>query len=51
MTSFADTYGGQLRRFVGGRLLLIPGARIVIENTRAGILLQKRRDLTFWGLP
>jgi len=51
MTSFADSYIGQLRRIVGCRLLLVPGARIVIENAAAEILLQKRSDFDLWGLP
>jgi ADP-ribose pyrophosphatase YjhB (NUDIX family) len=51
MTSFADSYVGQLRRVVGCRRLLVPGARIVIENTKAEVLLQKRSDFDVWGLP
>lgn len=51
MTGFADSYVGQLRQLVGDRLLLVPGARIVIENARAEILLQKRSDFDVWGLP
>jgi ADP-ribose pyrophosphatase YjhB (NUDIX family) len=49
--SFASSYVGQLRRIVGNRLLLVPGARIVIENVRTEILLQKRTDFDAWGLP
>jgi 8-oxo-dGTP pyrophosphatase MutT (NUDIX family) len=51
MTKFADSYVGQLRKMVGTRLLLVPGARVVIENSRSEILLQKRSDLDAWGLP
>ncbi|WP_316201610.1 MULTISPECIES: NUDIX domain-containing protein [unclassified Bradyrhizobium] len=51
MASFADSYVGQLRRVVGCRLLLVPGARIVIENSKAEVLLQKRSDFDVWGLP
>ena len=51
MAKFADSYVGQLRQMVGKRLLLVPGARIVIENGRSEILLQKRSDLDAWGLP
>lgn len=51
MTGFADSYVGQLRRVVGNRLLLVPGARIVIENAAAEILLQKRSDFDAWDLP
>ena len=31
--------------------MLVPGARIVIENAVAEILLQKRSDFDAWGLP
>ncbi len=51
MTDFADSYLGRLRSLVGPRLLLVPGARIVIENEAGEILLQKRSDLGVWGLP
>ncbi|MCK1393937.1 NUDIX domain-containing protein [Bradyrhizobium sp. 1] len=51
MTDFNDSYVGQLRRFVGDRLLLVPGARIVIENTAGEVLLHRRTDFGLWGLP
>ena len=51
MTDFAQSYLGQLRSLVGPRLLLVPGARIVIENPAGQILLQKRSDFGVWGLP
>ena len=51
MNDFADSYVGKLRKLVGSRLLLVPGARIVIENTSGEILLQKRSDFGVWGLP
>lgn len=51
MTDFLDSYLGQLRQRVGSQLLLVPGARIVIENARGEILLQKRSDFGRWGLP
>lgn len=51
MPDFADSYLGRLRSLVGSRLLLVPGARIVIENEAGEILLQKRSDLRIWGLP
>jgi ADP-ribose pyrophosphatase YjhB (NUDIX family) len=50
-----DQFRRQLRwtiaRVVGCRLLLVPGARIVIENATAEVLLQKRSDFDLWGLP
>lgn len=51
MTDFAETYVGRLRSVVGPRLLLVPGARIVIENPSRRILLQRRSDFGVWGLP
>lgn len=48
---FAQSYVGQLRAIVGNRLLLIPGARVVIEDPQGRILLQLRSDFRLWGLP
>lgn len=49
--SFEDSYLGKLRHLVGSQLLLVPGARIVIERPDGRVLLQKRSDLGVWGLP
>lgn len=49
--SFADSYLGKLRALIGNRLVLMPGARIVIERADGCILLQKRTDFGLWGLP
>lgn len=51
MSDFAASHLGQLRALVGPRLLLVPGARIVIENPLGEILLQLRCDFGVWGLP
>lgn len=51
MNNFAESYVGQLRSLVGSRMLLIPGARIVIEDADERILLQLRSDFGVWGLP
>lgn len=51
MNGFADSYLGRLRAVVGDRLLLVPGARIVIERDDGRILMQKRADFGVWGLP
>lgn len=51
MGGFADSYIGQLRAAVGKRMLLVPGARIVLENSNREILLQQRSDFGLWGLP
>ena len=49
--SFADSYLGRLRQLVGNRLVLVPGARIIIERDDGRILLHKRTDFDIWGLP
>ena len=51
MAGFEDSHLGKLRALVGNRLLLMPGARVVIENEQRQILLQLRSDLKAWGLP
>jgi ADP-ribose pyrophosphatase YjhB (NUDIX family) len=51
MADFAESYLGQLRAVVGSRMLLVPGARVVLENSRGEILLQQRSDFGLWGLP
>ncbi len=51
MTGFADSYLGQLRSIVGTRILLVPGARVILENADGEILLQQRSDFGVWGLP
>lgn len=51
MSSFPESYLGQLRAVVGHRMLLVPGARVVLENHRGEILLQQRSDFRIWGLP
>lgn len=49
--SFEDSHLGKIRHLVGSQLLLVPGARIVIERPDGKILLQKRSDLNVWGRP
>lgn len=51
MTEYSESYIGRLRSIVGPQLLLVPGARIVIENETGKVLLQKRSDFQMWGLP
>jgi 8-oxo-dGTP pyrophosphatase MutT (NUDIX family) len=51
LTNFEDSHLGQLRALVGSQLLLVPGARIVVENDAGEILLQHRADLLKRGLP
>ena len=49
--SFEESHLGKIRQLVGSQLLLVPGARIVIEGLDGKVLLQKRSDLGLWGLP
>ena len=51
MDTFSESYIGQLRSLVGHQLLLLPGARIVIEDSQNRVLLQLRSDFNVWGLP
>jgi ADP-ribose pyrophosphatase YjhB (NUDIX family) len=51
MADFNESYLGKLRQLVGSQLLMVPGARIIIENAIGEILLQKRSDFEIWGLP
>ncbi len=51
MAGFADTYLGKLRAVIGNRLVLMPGARIVIEDAEGRVLLHLRSDFNVWGLP
>jgi len=49
--NFADSYLGKLRQIVGKRLILIPGARIVVHDRAGRVLLELRNDFRKWGLP
>jgi 8-oxo-dGTP pyrophosphatase MutT (NUDIX family) len=48
---FADSYLGKLRAIVCKRLILIPGARIVVHDRAGRVLLELRKDFRKWGLP
>ncbi|WMJ87444.1 NUDIX hydrolase [Anaerocolumna sp. MB42-C2] len=43
-------YYKELRKFVGHRPLILPGAVVIIINGNGEILLQEREN-NFWGLP
>jgi 8-oxo-dGTP pyrophosphatase MutT (NUDIX family) len=51
MADFSESYLGQLRQLVGGRLLIVAGTRIVIENEAGSVLLDLRSDFGLWALP
>lgn len=48
---FEDTHLGQLRKIIGTRLVLAPGARILLERDDGKVLLERRADFNNWGLP
>jgi 8-oxo-dGTP pyrophosphatase MutT (NUDIX family) len=47
---FSRSYLGKLRRIVGSRLIIVPGARIVVHDRLGRVLLELRRDFRRWGL-
>lgn len=46
-----DSYLAQLRRDVGSRLLLLPGAQVLAMDADDRILFQRSRDSGLWELP
>ncbi|MFF0264531.1 NUDIX domain-containing protein [Kribbella sp. NPDC004536] len=46
-----DSYLAQLRRDVGSRLLLMPGAQVLAVDADDRILFQRSRDTGLWELP
>ncbi|MGW7683650.1 NUDIX domain-containing protein [Kribbella sp. NPDC054772] len=46
-----DSYLAQLRRDVGSRLLLLPGAQVLAIDANDRILFQRSRDSGLWELP
>jgi 8-oxo-dGTP pyrophosphatase MutT (NUDIX family) len=51
VSDLASSYLGRLRASVGSRLLLVPGARVVIEDSQDRVLMELRSDFGIWGLP
>lgn len=51
VNDFKDSYLGQLREVVGNRLILMPGARCLIERDDGHILMQQRADNGLWCMP
>lgn len=49
--SFAKSYLGKLRKVVGKRPILMPGARIVLHDRQGRVLLELRKDFRCWGVP
>lgn len=48
---FENSYLGRLRKVIGTRMVLMPGARCVIQAPDGRILLHLRGDFRLWGLP
>ena len=51
MSSYEESYAGQLRKLVGNRMLLTPGVRGLVRNDKGQILFIRRRDNGKWGMP
>ena len=51
MTSWEESYLGQLRKLIGSRRLLTPGPRAFIADDRGRLLFIRRRDNGRWALP
>ena len=51
MSSFEQSYVGQLRKLVGNRMLLTPSARAMIRNADGETLFIRRRDNGQWAPP
>jgi 8-oxo-dGTP pyrophosphatase MutT (NUDIX family) len=49
--AFADSYLGQLRAEVGSRLLLVPGASLLLTREDGHVLLGRRTDMGVWAVP
>jgi len=49
--AFADSYLGKLRAVIGSRPVLMPGARVIVEDGEGRVLLIKRGDMKLWGWP
>ena len=51
MSSFEQSYVGQLRKLVGNRMLLTPSARAMVRNADGDALFIRRRDNGQWAPP
>ena len=51
MSSFEESYLGQLRKSVGNRTILVPSTRAVIYDSEKRVVLVRRRDNGMWVFP
>ena len=51
MSSFEESYLGQLRKLVGHRKLITPAASAVVRDDSGRVLLIRRRDNLEWAFP
>ena len=51
MRGFEESYLGQLRKLVGHRKLITPGASAAVRDDSGRVLLVRRRDNLKWALP
>ena len=51
MSSFEESYVGQLRKVVGDRRLLTPSVGAFVFDDRGRLLLVRRRDNGAWAMP
>ena len=51
MSSWEESYLGQLRKSMGNRTLLIPSTRAVVYGSEKRVVLVRRRDNGLWVFP
>jgi 8-oxo-dGTP pyrophosphatase MutT (NUDIX family) len=51
MTAYEGSYLWEIRQQVGSRLLLMPGAQVLVVDHAERVLLQRSRDSGLWELP
>jgi len=55
LSSFAESYLGRLRAVIGRREIIIPGARVLIQNPQGELLLELKNESgpegRLWGFP
>lgn len=49
--AYEGSYVWQLRQQLGSRLLLLPGAQVLVFRTDGQVLFQRRQDNGLWELP